>query len=180
MEKLRKLNEHQGVKLTAVTTRVKIDAGVEKIWEALSHFGNVASFHAGVENSVPKNGNPEKAALGVERVCDIKDGNRDVVLAERITEYVEGSHYRYEVFEAENFPLQMMFFGFAIENDQKGTNYLLLTINYRLKPGFLTGLMKWKIKKMEHSILMGYKHYIETQKIRVPIKELKQLNYQFL
>jgi hypothetical protein len=74
----------------------------------------------------------------------------------------------------------MMFFGFAIENDQKGTNYLLLTINYRLKPGFLTGLMKWKIKKMEHSILMGYKHYIETQKIRVPIKELKQLNYQFL
>ena len=180
MKNLRKLNEHQGVKLTTVTARLKIDATAEKVWEALAQFGNVSSFHAGVDRSVPKDGNPEQAGLGVERICDIKDGKRDVVLVERIIEYAEGSHYRYQVFEWENFPLKMMFFGFAIEKDQQGHSILALTINYRLKPGFITGLMKWKIRKMARSILMGYKNFIETRKMRVPIKELESLNYQFL
>jgi hypothetical protein len=39
--------------------------------------------------------------------------------------------------------------------------------------------MKWKIRNMEREILMGYKNHIETDKIRVPIQEIKELNYKF-
>lgn len=179
MNNLKKLTEHKGVKLIEVTTKIQVNAPSEKVWDALSQYGNVYTFHAGVEKSVSRNGNPDKAAMGVERICDIKDGNKDVVLVERITEFVEGSHYRYEVFEWENFPLQMMFFGFAVEKDTSMNTHLKLTVNYRLKPGFLSGFMKWKIKKMEREILLGYKNYVETGKKNVPISELKELNYQF-
>ena len=177
---MKKLTEHKGVKLTEVTTEVKIDATPKEVWDALSHFGDVSSFHGGVEKSVTRDGGSNKAEMGAERVCDILDGKREVVLVERIIEFEEGSHYRYEVFEWENFPLKMMFFGFAIEKDMEQNTILQLVINYRLKPGFMTNLMKWKIKKMEKEILIGYKNYIETGERKVPIGELKKKNYKFV
>lgn len=135
--------------------------------------------HAGVEKSAPLDGHTNDAVMGAEWVCDIRDGKREVVLLERITEFVEESHYRYEVFDWKNFPLKMMFFGFSIEKDHQQNTLLRLTINYRLKPGFLTGFMKWKIRNMESEILMGYKNYIETGYRKVPIQTLKKKNYEF-
>jgi len=180
MKNLKELKRHKGVKLTEVTTSIKINESSEKVWEALSHFGNVSSFHAGVEKSVNNVGSPNKAALGVERTCDILDGKREVVLKEKITEYVEESHYRYEVFEWENFPLKSMFFGFKVTKISTNKSKLSLTINYRLKPGFMTNLMKWKIRKLERTVLTGYRHFIETGKKNTPIKEIEKLGYQFI
>jgi len=180
MMKLKELKEHKGVKLTEITTSIKINASSEKVWETLSHYGDVSTFHAGVEKSVNNIGSPNKAALGVERTCDILDGKREVVLKEKITEYEEGSHYRYEVFEWKNFPLKVMFFGFKVTKISDNQSKLSLTINYRLNPGFMTNLMKWKITKLEKTVLTGYRHYIETGKENTPINEVEKLNYQFI
>ncbi len=177
---MKQLKEHKGLKLAEVTTTIEIDASKEKTWEVLSHFGDVSSFHAGVENSVSHEGSSNTAALGTERTCDILDGSREVVLQERITEYVEGSYYRYEVFDWENFPIQVMFFAFSTESISSDKSNLSLIINYRMKPGFLTNLMKWKIRKMEKDILTGYRNYIETGSKNIPIKALKELDYQFI
>lgn len=179
MNKLKELLEHKGVKLTEVITSILVDTTVENAWDVLSLYGDVSTFHAGVEKSVNHEGSQNKAALGAERTCDILDGKKEVVLRERITEFVEGSHYRYEVFDWENFPLKVMFFGFKIEKVTNETTKLSLTINYRLNPGFMTNLMKWKIKKLEKEILTGYKNYMETGDKNVPIKELEKFNYQF-
>ncbi|HHC80465.1 MAG TPA: SRPBCC family protein [Flavobacteriia bacterium] len=176
---MKELKEHKGIKLTKVSTKISIDKPAEDTWEALSHYGDVHTFHAGVEKSVAENSNSPIATLGAERTCDILDGKKEVVLKERIIEYEEGKYYRYEVFDWKNFPLKAMFFAFEVTplNSQKST--LELTINYRLNPGFITNLMKWKIKKMEKEILMGYKNYIETGIKNVPIKTLEKRHYQF-
>ena len=40
MSKLNALTEHNGIKLTTVTSEIAVDASAEAIWEALSHFGD--------------------------------------------------------------------------------------------------------------------------------------------
>lgn len=179
MKKLRELKEHKGVRLTAITTKIEIDATHDKVWNALSQYGDVSNFHAGVVLSVPSKGSTNKAELGAVRVCDVLDGKRKIQFTERITEFKEGSCYRYEVYEWKNFPLKIIFFGFEVEKLSENKSVLALTINYRLSPGFMTNLMKWKIRKFEKDILTGYKNHIETGKKNVPIAELKELNYQF-
>ena len=176
---MKQLKKYNGIKLTKVITSIKINAPKEKTWEALSHYGDVSTFHAGVEKSVNHSGFTNIAALGVERTCNILDGKKEVILKEKITEYQDGKYYRYQVFEWKNFPLKVMFFGFSVADISNARSKLTLVINYRLKPGFLTSLMKWKIKKMEKDILIGYKNYIETGKRNVPIQTLKKHNYQF-
>jgi len=179
MENLKELKTHRGVQLTAVTTSININASKEKTWETLSRYGDVSTFHAGVEKSINHEGYSNKAALGVERTCDVLDGKKEVILHEKITEYQEGNFYRYEVFDWKNFPLKMMFFAFRVQQIDENNSKLILTINYRLNPGFISNLMKWKINKMERDILTGYKNYIETGDKNIPIKNLKKLNYQF-
>jgi len=176
---MKQLTKHNGIKLAKVTTSIKINASKEKTWEALSHYGDVSTFHAGVEKSINHSRFTNIAALGVERTCNILDGKREVILKEKITEYLEGRYYRYQVFEWKNFPLKVMFFGFSVADISNAKSKLTLVINYRLKPGFLTSLMKWKIKKMEKEILMGYKSYIETGEKNTAIQTLKKRNYQF-
>jgi Polyketide cyclase / dehydrase and lipid transport len=175
MSRLKELKEHRGVTLTAVKSEIAIDATAGEIWDALTRFGDVSSFHAGVDLSTAGDDFGDEAALGSERTCVVKDGRRVITLHERITEYEEGECYRYEVFDWKNFPLQVMFFGFEIEEKTDGGRSLSLVQNYRLKPGVLTGLMKWKIRQQQRTILLGYKHYVETGENNVPIKDIEKL-----
>jgi len=172
MNRLKPLTEHEGIKLTAVTTTLDIDASREKVWEVLSQYGNVSSFHFGVEKSYAGESSNDAACLGAERTCLVRDGKTEITLVEKITEYTEGHCYRYQVFEWKNFPMKMMFFGFSIEENKNGSTTLSLTQNYRLKPGFITGLMKWKIRKMQRRILLGYKHFIETGEANLPEQDI--------
>jgi len=162
MDGLKNLTEHKGIKLTESKTTVQINASSEKVWEALSRFGNVSNFHFGVEHSVAGKGGKNKACLGAERTCTVRDMGMKITLVEKITEYKEGRYYRYEVFEWKNFPLKVMFFAFSLKENPDGSSMLTLTQNYRLNPGFITGLMKWKMKALQRRILLGYKHHIET------------------
>lgn len=174
MDGLNKLTEHKGIKLSESKTTVQIDATPEKVWEALSQYGNVSNFHFGVEHSVAKNYGKNTASLGAERTCTVRDMGMKITLVERITEYKEGHHYRYEVFEWKNFPLKVMFFAFSLQKNSDGSTALSLTLNYRLSPGFITGLMKWKMKSLQRRILLGYKHHIETGEKDCTQKEILQ------
>ncbi len=172
MKTLKNLGSHDGINLTATTTEIKVEATPQEVWRALSKFANVSTIHGGVEVSVPGASGDNEAKLGAERTCTILDGRREVTLVERITEFEEGRFYRYQVYEWKNFPLKVMFFAFSVKTNNKGETILSLTQNYRLNPGFLTGLMTWKIKKQQRIILLGYKHYMETGERNVPIPNL--------
>lgn len=173
MSKLRALTEHNGTKLSTVTSEIAVDASAEAIWDALSHFGDVSTFHSGVTQSTPGAGFSDIAALGSERTCLVPDGKREVTLVERITEFGDGDYYRYEVFDWKNFPLRAMFFTFEIVEKGSGERVLQLSQHYRLKPGFLTRPMKFKIRQQQRGILLGYKHYIETGQLNVPVDDIE-------
>lgn len=170
--RLKELRVYKGIKLTSVTSEIIINESAQHIWNVLSKYGNVASFHGAVDHSAPDRNSNDDAAMGTVRTCLVRDGKKEVTLVERITEFNQGHSYRYQVFEWKNFPIQTMFFGFSIIEKPNGEHALSLVQNYRLKPGFMTGLMKWKIRQLQRRILIGYKHYIETGEENVPIQTL--------
>ena len=162
------------MKLKKIHNEVLIRTTPEKMWEILSHYGDVSQFHAGVVESHKESGSENKAAIGCERTCNIVDLGLKIMLKERIVEFEEGRSYKYEVYEWKNFPIQQMLFGFKIQAASQGYTTLRIEIEYRAKPAFLTPLLAGKMKKLSHDVLLGYKHYTETGQKRVPIKELKR------
>ena len=162
------------MKLKNIHKEIPVNVTPEKMWTVLSHYGDVSSFHAGVEESYRVEGSIDEAGVGCERVCNIVDMGLQIQLKERITEFEEGKGYRYEVYEWKNFPIQKMFFGFTIQQDIFGKTLLRIDIDYRANPALLTPLMAWKMKRLASDVLLGYKHHTETGENNTPIKLLRR------
>ncbi len=162
ISEMKELKKADGVKLTEVTYQLKVDATLEYVWAVIAQYGNIASFHSGVAESGKVGKSSNEVSMGCERSCTIYDGKRKIDIKERVTEIEKGKYYRYEVYEWVNFPLKKMFNGFGVKKDAEGNTILYQVQNYRLKPGFLTGMMKGKLKKGARETLIMYKHYIET------------------
>lgn len=161
------------MKLRNIHYEMHIDVTPQTMWLILTQYGDVASFHGGVAKSYKEQGSDNKAELGGERICNIVDLGLHITLKERITHYVEGESYQYEVYEWKNFPIQKMSFGFKILDTTLSHTTLALDIDYKAKPAILTPLLAGKMRRLARDILLGYKHYAETGEARVPIKNLK-------
>ena len=146
----------------------------ERMWEILSHYGDVSSFHSGVRRSFSEDGSDDRAAAGCERVCNIVDMGMNITLKERIVDYVEGRSYRYEVYEWKNFPISCMQFGFRITDATPGHVTLTIDIDFEARPSLLTVLMLGKVRRLARDVLLGYKHFAETGERRVPSRQLKE------
>lgn len=162
------------MKLKKIQWQIPVSVKPEKMWEILSQYGNVSQFHAGVVESHKQGGSTDTASLGCERVCNIVDMGIKIVLKERIIEYQEGLAYKYEVYEWKNFPIQKMFFRFSVDKATQGRSLLGIEIEYKARPALLTPLLAGKMKKLACNVLLGYKHFAETGKKRVAIKELQE------
>lgn len=162
------------MKLKNIHEEIPVNVSVEKMWEVLSQYGDVSSFHAGVAESHKINGSVNEASQGCERVCNVVDMGLKIVLKERIINYEEGVGYQYEVYEWKNFPLRKMLFGFTIKEAKNGHSILRIDVDYKAKPALLTPLMALKMKKLIHDVLLGYKHFSETGQKRVPVKSLRK------
>ena len=128
----------------------------------IAQYGNIATFHSGIAESGNIGTSIDEVSMGCERFCTIYDGKRRIDIKERVTEIEVGKYYRYEVYEWVNFPLKKMFNGFGVKKDANGDTILYQVQSYRLKPGFLTGIMKGKLQRGSRETLIFYKHFIET------------------
>ena len=163
------------IKLTEITDEIVVDVSPEKAWMVLNSYGDVGSYHAGVASSFSLKGSSNEAEMGGERECTIENGKKDIVVVEKIVEIVEGSHYKYEVTKSENFPIQKFYNTFGVKTNAMNQTVIFIKSQYRLDPGFLTGLAKGKLKKGNHQALISYKHYMETGEPNVDAKTLKRM-----
>lgn len=168
------LTKDKQMNLKNIFEEIPVDVTPEQMWQVLSIYGDVSSFHGGVEHSYKVEGSVNQAKIGGERVCNIVDMGLKIQLKERIIDYQEGIGYQYEVYEWKNFPLRKMFFKFSIRNNSDGNSWLRLDIDYKAKPSILTPLMAWKMRILTHDVLLGYKHYAETGDKKVPAQTLRK------
>lgn len=162
------------MKARQIHSEILIRTTPERMWEVLSHYGDVSTFHAGVVESHRLDGSGNRAAPGCERVCNIVDMGLEITLKERIVDYQEGRGYRYEVYEWKNFPIRHMSFGFTILGHTLSHTTLAVDMEYLAKPAFLTPLLAGKMRRLARDVLLGYRHFTETGEQRVPIKQLKR------
>lgn len=162
------------MKLTTVQYEMVVNTTPQRAWDVLANYGDVASFHPQLESSTSLNGSSIKAELGCDRECVIPDGKRRITVREKIIDFVEGEYYTYDVYFWKNFPLNKSHNTFGVKKNQEGKTIIYSKIDFRLKPGFLTYLMKGKVRSSARESLLGYKHYLETGEKKANMKVLKE------
>ena len=162
------------MKLNSIDCEMVVDATPQQAWDILASYGDVADYHAILDSSKSLNGSPNQAEMGCERECIIPQGRRKIMVRERIIDFKDGEYYTYDVYDWENFPLKKMLNTFGVKTNAKGQTVIYQHTDFRLKPRFLTWIMKGKLRSGARESLMAYKHYIETGEKRTPIKLLKK------
>jgi len=150
------------MKLTEVKYKIIVDVTKEKAWKILADYGNVGMFHSGVASSKSINGSGNVAALGCDRECHLIDGKRRIMVQEKIIDFKDGVYYTYDVHTWKNFPLAKAHNTFGVETNLEGKTVIYNMSRYRLKPGFLTWIMKGKMKSSMRDAVIVYKHFMET------------------
>ncbi len=162
------------MKLTHLEYEMPVAVSAEKAWEVLARFTDVGDFHSGVLKS---NANGAKrSGIDTDRTCELPG---KVVVHERIYEWTEGSSYKYDVYAWKKFPLKKMLITFGVRQksgSQAGSPqvWIYQTVDYRLSPGFLTIIMKGKLRTSLRDGLLGYKHFMETGEAKADMKALRK------
>jgi hypothetical protein len=156
------------MKLTRIEYEVPVDAPAEAAWNALARFVDVAQFHPGVLESSAIG--DQIHGVGARRVCLLPD---KVTVHECIIDWKDGSHYTYDVYDWKNFPLRKMLATFGVRSNGASTR-LYQVVEFRLSPAILTPLLKGKLKRSIREVLLGYKHFVETNEHRPDRRALRK------
>ena len=148
-------------RLTRVYHERVVETSPAEAWAVLADYGGVHSYAPIVTASGLVGDSPE-TGLDCVRACDLDFQGRSVRIKERVFVWDEGRSYTYVVYDAVNFPLKKMHVTFGVRVDERGRTVLYNIIDYRLKPGFLTPVMRGQMKTSALTSVLSYKHYLET------------------
>lgn len=148
-----------------------VDASPAEAWAVLADYGGVHAYAPVVTASDLVGDSPE-TGLDCVRSCDLSFQGRDVTIKERVFAWDEGRSYTYTVYDAVNFPLKKMHVTFGVRVDEQGRTVLYNIVDYRLKPGIMTGFMRGTMRKSTMTSVLSYKHYLETGE---PAPDIDQL-----
>ena len=161
------------MKLTEVYYEMPVDVSPQEAWAVINRYGDVGDINGVLKSSKAVNGSANEGSMGADRMCVIPNGKKDILVWEKIIDFKEGSHLTYDVYQWENFPLNKMHNTFGVKV-KGGQTYIYQRSKYRLKPGFLSGIMKGKLRGGAREALTGFKHFLETGEARVDPKVLKK------
>lgn len=160
-------------KLHRVTAEVTVDATPEEAWELLADFGGVQDYFQSIYES-DWIGDPELDE-DAARYCKINFQGRDLMVKERIFELTDGESFTYDVYDWTNFPLNRMHNTFGVYVDEMGHTVVYNVIDYKLKPAFLSGMMRGQLRGSAHATMLAMKHVLETGEGDLTRDELEEL-----
>lgn len=149
------------IKLAKIHTEQIVNVTLEEAWKVINSYGNVGSYHSQITSSKPMNGSQVEGSLDCERQCFIESGKKEITVDEKIIEFVDNSHYKYSA-SSEQFPAKAFYNTFGVKQNSEGKTVIYVTTEYKLKPAFLTGIAKGKLRKGNEDTLLFYRHYMET------------------
>lgn len=139
----------------------QLDQPLSKVWEAVAlGFGNVASYNKALKAS--RLDSEITSGIGMQRHCDFpKKGH----IKEEIIEWAENKSFKLKFTES-SVPLAVMESKFTFQ-DNKGKTILIQEFWYRMKApmGFLSGMMKGKMKKTLVTGLDGLENYLNKEEV---------------
>lgn len=150
------------MKKTIIARKVEINAPKQKVWEALSDFGNVSRLSPNIVSS--KLTSEQINGVGATRHCDFAAMGAQV--EERIVDWKEGKSFKIDIYETQKMPMiKNMQADFALT--ESGDKTIVSGIFSYGMSGLWGNLMNtFMMKKMNEKawvvFLAGIKHHIET------------------
>ncbi|MEZ5038602.1 MAG: SRPBCC family protein [Saprospiraceae bacterium] len=138
----------------------EINAPLHSVWEQVAvGFGNVCQYHPEIEQS--KFEGEIKQGIGMVRHCQPAGGG---FLKEEIIEWNETESFKLKMIDT-SFPMVMIESKFSFHGRANRT-IVTQEFWYRMKSpmGWLSGLMKGKMRKTLENGLNGLEYYITTHK----------------
>ena len=162
--------------MTAITSKVWINAPKQQVWQALADFGNISIFNPAVPNSYLTS--DQTSGVGMTRHCDLALAGASI--EERVIEWTEGQSMQIEIYEGKKSPpFQRAVASIHVTTENGGT-VVEGTLEYTLKFGPVGALMdsmmvKSQFKNAWQGLFAGLKHYIETGE---EVDSPRQLNFE--
>ena len=125
----------------------QIEAPVEKVWEVLDDFGNIARWSPGVKRSALTSSGP--VAQGATRHCDFAPLGG---VNERIDSYVPNERMTVNLYETFKLPISDATADFNIAANDTGTK---LTLHYSYTPNRLGRVAKGQTDKQMRKGITG-------------------------
>lgn len=174
-EKVRMHFDGTEYKVISIYHEVVVEASEEKIWKAIAHeYATIGDFHSGLISSYQVKGTPS-TGIGAKRHCQI---DKKMSVKEEIKIFDESKKmYSYDVYEFKKFPGRVFRYDMGVKR-RGGKNYLYGRLSYRLKPGFMTGFMKGRMKKTNIENILVYKNYIENNDSSKPNAKKLRKDYE--
>jgi uncharacterized protein YndB with AHSA1/START domain len=159
---------------------VLIEASKERVWVALSDFGNTYLWNPAVEYSHSTSEAP--GGVGATRHCDLNISKASI--EERVVDWVEDEGMRVEIFDGRRTPPFKEAWGkiTLAEAPDGGGTLTKMQIHYDLKYGILGGVIDRLMVRTQYGkglklALAGLKYHVETGKLvekgtRVPVDEV--------
>jgi hypothetical protein len=136
-----------------------INQPITTVWSTVAvGFGNVADYNPEIKTS--KFDSELKEGIGTKRHCNTNDGG---FLKEEIIEWNQNKDFKLKLTES-SFPMAMIESKFSFQKMENSTK-ITQEFWYRMKSpmGFLSGLMKGKMKKTLENGLNGLEKHLTTK-----------------
>lgn len=168
-------------KVTTIKREIEINQPKDKVWQALSDFGNICHGHPGIKKSFITS--TQKTGVGTTRHCDFVMMGASA--EEKAIEWNDGKNIKIAVEELKKMPgIKTMALDLAIRQTNDKT-ILTGTMEYSMKNVFFDLMNVVMMKKMNTKVLdemmAGHKMYIETgtivnEKTKLDISPVIKLN----
>lgn len=150
---------------TTLIRKITISEPKEKVWKAISDFGNICHGHPAVSKSYITS--EQKEGVGATRHCDFTMMGASA--EEKVSEWNEGKNITIEVEELKKMPgIKSLALDLDLREDE-GNTILTGTMKYEMKNAFFDFMNNMMMKNMNakllDGILAGHKKYIETGEI---------------
>jgi uncharacterized protein YndB with AHSA1/START domain len=137
----------------------QIAAPVDKVWEVLDDFGNIAEWNSGVKASELTSQGP--VTEGSTRHCDFAPlGGVD----ERIDTYIPNERMEVNLYETFKLPISSAIADFNVASNDDGTE---LTLNYSYEPNRLGRIAKGTTDKQLRKGIGGLVDSLQTESERL-------------
>lgn len=167
-------------KTKTVETSREVDLPAAALWKVLGQdYGAIAFSHPTIIRSEYTPGTI-KGSLGAERMCYFND-KETKMLREKIVKWdSENMTFTQRIIEARKFPIdkENSLATYSVEDLGNGKSRLVAKLEYRTKPGFMSGMVKGSFKKLLDDYFIAIEHYARTNE-KVTRENFKSIKKQY-
>ena len=136
-----------------------LDAPIDKVWEVLDNFGDIASWSPGVKRSALTSQGP--VSEGTTRHCDFTPLG---AVEERIEAYIPNERMTVKLYETSKLPISSAVADFSLEPHGDGTQ---LTLNYNYTLNRLGRIAKGQTDKQMRKGMNGLVGDLDKESQRI-------------